>query len=69
MRLEELVVASVLIEIRCTDCDCRTPVDPAFFLARRGNIALNELARHTVCPGCGSADITLCPCDPAHARR
>lgn len=65
MRLEELVDAGQAMEIRCHECRSRTPVDPAFFLARRGNVDILDLSRKMKCPGCGSSKIAL---EGAHRR-
>ncbi len=69
MTLEDLIAAGGLIDIRCMDCHTRTQVDPAFFLARRGNITLAELRRHTGCPACGASEVALVPIDPTQVRR
>jgi hypothetical protein len=67
MKLRDYVVRYCLIELRCDECHSHTPLDPAFFLARRGNIDADELARDLVCPACGSPDIKLEPVSPVQA--
>lgn len=64
MKLRDYVVRYCLIELRCGECHTHTALDPAFFLARRGNIDSGELAKDMVCPACGSQDITLHPVSP-----
>ena len=67
MKLRELVVRYCLIDLRCGDCHTHTALDPTFFLARRGDIALKELEHDMVCPACGSADIRLETVSPVQA--
>jgi Zn finger protein HypA/HybF involved in hydrogenase expression len=67
MKLREYVVRYCLIELRCGDCHSHTALDPAFFLARRGDIESSELAKDMVCPACGSQDISLHAASPARA--
>jgi Zn finger protein HypA/HybF involved in hydrogenase expression len=59
MKLRDVVVRYCLIDLRCGDCHTHTALDPTFFLARRGDIELNDLAHDMVCPACGSAEIRL----------
>jgi hypothetical protein len=67
MKLRDYVVRYCLIELRCGECHTHTPLDPAFFLARRGNIEASELAKDMVCPACGSPDIRLEAVSPVQA--
>jgi ribosomal protein S27E len=57
--LADVIVGGRLLEIRCTDCHAKTPIDPAFFHRRRGDIELNALRLTLVCPGCGCRQIGL----------
>jgi hypothetical protein len=57
--LREIVEQLQELEICCLACHSRTGIDSAFFLARRGDMDLGDLARRLVCPACGSADIRL----------
>jgi hypothetical protein len=59
MKLSELISQSRLIEVRCEKCRAKTPLDPAFFLARRGDIDLGKLSRRLHCAQCGAAEIEL----------
>lgn len=60
MKLLEVIERDELLEVRCNDCHARTPLDPAFFAARRGpDIELGVLRGRLVCPGCGSTDFEL----------
>jgi hypothetical protein len=68
MTLRDLVVKSRLIELCCAECRSKTPLDPAFFLARRGDIELRSLGDKLVCPACGSADIDLKSIGPDEER-
>jgi Zn finger protein HypA/HybF involved in hydrogenase expression len=65
MKLRDYVVRYCLIELRCGECHSHTALDPAFFLARRGDIESSELAKDMVCPSCGSQEITLHAVSPA----
>jgi hypothetical protein len=65
LRLSDFVRRSQLLEIRCDDCHAKTPIDPSFFLARRGDIAVAELRSRLVSAGCGSGDIELAAFAPA----
>jgi hypothetical protein len=67
MKLRDYVVRYCLIELRCGECHTHTALDPAFFLARRGDIESSELAKDMVCPACGSMDIALHPVSPVQA--
>jgi Zn finger protein HypA/HybF involved in hydrogenase expression len=67
MKLREFVVRYCLIELRCGECRSHTALDPAFFLARRGDIESSELAKDMVCPACGSQDISLHAVSPVQA--
>lgn len=67
MKLREYVVRYCLIELRCGECNSHTALDPAFFLARRGDIESSELAKDMVCPACGSQDIALHAVSPVQA--
>ena len=67
MKLRDYVVRYCLIELRCGECHTHTALDPAFFLARRGNIDSSELAKDLVCPACGSQDIKLDAVSPVQA--
>ena len=67
MKLRDYVVRYCLIELRCGECHSHTALDPAFFLARRGDIESNELAKDMVCPACGSQDISLHAVSPVRA--
>jgi len=69
MKLRELVVQGQLIEVCCDECRARTLLDPAFFLARRGDIALRKLNEDLVCGACGSADVDLKPYSAAPVRQ
>ena len=64
MRLSDFVRRSQLLEICCGDCEAETPLDPSFFLARRGDITVAELCHRLVCGGCGSGDINLAALAP-----
>jgi hypothetical protein len=68
MTLRDLVVRGQLVELCCAECRTRTPLDPAFFLARRGDIELGSLGDTLVCPACGSADIDLRSLVPHEGR-
>lgn len=57
--LSDLVRGGQLLDVRCTDCNTRTSVDPDFFLQRRGDIAINDLKADLVCAGCGSSAVAL----------
>lgn len=60
MKLREVIDRAEVLEVRCNDCRARTPLDPAFFAARRGaEIELGVLRHRLVCPGCGSSDFEL----------
>jgi ribosomal protein L44E len=67
MKLRDYVVHYCLIELRCGECHSHTALDPAFFLARRGDIEASELAKDMVCPACGSQDISLHAVSPVRA--
>ena len=67
MKLRDYVVRYCLIELRCGECHSKTPLDPAFFLARRGNIDSSELAQDLVGPACGSPDIELDAVSPVQS--
>jgi len=67
MKLRDYVVRYCLIDLRCGECHTHTALDPAFFLARRGNIDSADLARDMVCPACGSAEIRLEAVSPVQA--
>jgi hypothetical protein len=68
MKLRVLVAQYRLIEVRCDECCAKTPLDPTFFLARRGDIELERLREHLFCAACGSADITLTSVAPAESK-
>ncbi len=65
--LSDLVKRNQFLDVRCTECGVSTPIDPDFFLTRRGDIAINELKADLVCAGCGSSAIKLetVPAKPA----
>jgi len=67
MKLRDLVVRYCLIDLRCGDCHTHTALDPTFFLARRGDIDLSDLANDMVCPACGASDIKLEAVSPVQA--
>jgi hypothetical protein len=60
--LDEVIAAGLLVTIDCQETDCRaqTPVDPAFFAARRRGITtLTQLTARVNCMACGSGKIVL----------
>jgi len=59
VQLSELIAQGRLIEVRCQDCRAKTPLDPAFFLVRRGDIDLGQLGKRIHCAQCGSSDIDV----------
>jgi hypothetical protein len=65
MRLSQLIVGGRLIEVFCQECGAKTPLDPFFFIARRGDIELGKLGECIYCAQCGSADIEIGSIKPA----
>lgn len=57
--LSDLVKRNQFLNVRCDDCGTATAIDPDFFLARRGDISVNDLKPDLVCVGCGSSVIKL----------
>lgn len=73
MRLSELIVNGELIEVRCHECRTKTPLDPGFFLARRGDIEIGQLGESLHCAQCGSTDVEVkavlhCEISVGHAK-
>lgn len=65
MKLSDLIGRSRLIEVCCQDCRAKTPLDPAFFFNRRGDIDLKDLRKRMYCAQCGSQDIAVAHCSPS----
>jgi ribosomal protein S27E len=59
VKLGELIGAGRLVEVQCQECRASTPLDPSFFLIRRGDIELSRLGERVHCAQCGSSDIDL----------
>jgi len=68
MKLREVIGLNRLLEVACAECRARTPLDPNFFVSRRGlETSLDELRPHLVCPCCGSAEIGIAAVRPIGA--
>lgn len=60
MKFREVLDTDHLLLVACHDCNARIPLDPAPIALRVGvNADIADMQPETVCPVCGSADITL----------
>lgn len=59
MTLGEAVGSGQAIGCYCADCGAKTLLQPGFFLARRGDIDVQDLVGEIVCGGCGSFSVKL----------
>ena len=70
MRFRDLLDSDHLLLVTCHDCGGKTPLDPAPIALRLGVEAdITIVTPETLCPVCGSADITLGIHSPVAARR
>lgn len=70
MKFRDVLDSDHLLLVACHDCGSRTPLDPAPFALRLGvqsDIAV--VAPETLCPVCGTADITLGVHSPVATRQ
>ncbi|MBI1361601.1 MAG: hypothetical protein GC155_15090 [Alphaproteobacteria bacterium] len=60
MKLADVIDLNRVLEVVCDECCQRTPLDPTFFVTRRGLAArIEDIGSTLVCPCCGSHDIEL----------
>lgn len=59
MTLSETLIAGKIIGCVCASCIARTPLDPAFYMSRRGDVSIENLRARLVCGACGSHDVDL----------
>lgn len=59
MTLGEAVGSGQVIGCFCASCGAKTILQPGFFLARRGDIAIQDLVGEIVCGGCGATSVKL----------
>lgn len=64
MTLGEAVGSGQVIGCFCALCGAKTILQPGFFLARRGDIDVQELVGDIVCGGCGSTSVKLVVGEP-----
>ena len=66
MKLGETARTGKIIGCFCAACLAKTPLDPRFFLVRRGDVEIEQLKSRVVCGGCGSKSIDLVSLEPEH---
>jgi hypothetical protein len=61
VRLDQIAGATDRMLAHCAVCHADTPLDPAFFLLRRGDIEMGALAKSLHCAKCGAEGVQLTP--------
>ena len=61
MKLDQIAGKTDRMLAHCPLCHADTPLDPAFFLRRRGDIELGALAESLHCAKCGAKGVQLTP--------
>lgn len=59
MRLDEVAARNDRMLAHCRHCYSDTSLDPLFFLRRRGDVELSELAKSIHCTKCGAKGVEL----------